>query len=55
MPLHELIAEIAGKALKDLKADEFDITDPKNEREAKRKLEYWLMRLVIRGGSLGHE
>ena len=53
MPLSELIKEIAGLALEDLKADEFDITDPESQAAAKRKLEYWLQSLVIQAGSLG--
>ena len=48
--MNELITAIANKAFDDLTTN-FDINEPENEDKAKRKLEYWLMRLVIQGGS----
>jgi len=54
MPLDELIRNMADEVLRDLQEqDEFNIDDPDCQSEAVRRIEYWLMKLVIRGGSLG--
>lgn len=54
MPLDELITEVADQAYNDLTDDaDFDIRNPDDKEVAKRKLEFWLMKLVIRAGSLG--
>lgn len=54
MPLDDLIKQVSEETFADLtKTDGFDINDPDCENEAKRKIEYWLQKLVIRAGSLG--
>lgn len=54
MPLDELIREMSKEVFDDLKEkDGFNIDDPDCANEAVRRIEYWLMKLVIRGGSLG--
>lgn len=56
MPLDELIKEMSKEVFDDLKEDKnagFNIDDPDCADEAVRRIEYWLMKLVIRGGSLG--
>jgi len=48
----EIIKDIAEQIYEDLTDDvDFEIKDPDDKDEAIRRLEYWLMKLVIRGGS----
>ncbi len=48
MLLNETIATLADTMYDDIvDRDEFDFTDPENQKLAKRKLEYWLMRMLI--------